>query len=123
MSTLNKPAVPASPEAAPSTAGGASAAADEAPAKRKKKYSKGALKYGQKAEVSLSKGAHRLARAVEESLSVWRERRDVSARKRRNGAVRDAVKNYGKAVTKFYKVAAKFPEEITKGLTKVRFFR
>jgi len=108
---------PSQPEAA------APGAEEEVPAPRKKKYSKGLLKLGQKAEVSVSKGVHRLARAVEEGLGLWRERRDESARNKRNGAVRDAIKNYGKALTKFHKVAAKVPEEIVKGFPKLRLFR
>jgi hypothetical protein len=112
-------------ETDPSTLGaGAPGAEDEARVKRKKKkYSKGLLKIGQKAEISLSKGVHRLARAVEEGLGLWRERRDGSARKKRDGAVRDALKNYGKAATRFRKVAAKMPEEILKGFPKIRLFR
>lgn len=95
--------------------------AEDAP-KKKRKYSKGPLKVAQKTEVRVSKGLHRVARAVEESVGVWRERRDKSSRKKRDGAVRDALKNYGKALTRFQKVSAKLPEELLGGLPKIKLF-
>jgi hypothetical protein len=95
--------------------------AEEAP-KKKRKYSKGPLKLAQKTEVRVSKGLHRVARAVEESVGVWRARRDTSSRKKRDGAVRDALKNYGKALTRFQKVSAKLPQELLGGLPKIKLF-
>jgi hypothetical protein len=101
----------------------ADASTDEAPNKKKKrKYSKGPMKLAQKAELGVSKGMQRMARAVEEGLGVWRDRRDGSSRKKRDGALRDALKNYGKAVTKFHKVGAKLPEDLTGRLPKLRLF-
>jgi len=111
---------------APATASApdGAASAEQAPSitveKKKKKYSKGLPKAGQKAEVAVTKGVQRLARAVEEGIGVWRDRREVSAGKRRDGAIRDAVKNYGKAVTKLHKVAAKVPEDLSKALPSLR---
>ncbi len=96
--------------------------APSAPRKRKKKYTRGGLKFGQKAEVPLTRGVQRLARAVEEGLGTWRKKRSASARKKKNGALRDALENYGKAATKFQKVAAKIPKEVTKGFPKIRLF-
>lgn len=97
-------------------------ASDEAPKKKKRKYSKGPMKFAQQAELGVSKGMQRMARAVEEGLGVWRERRDESSRKKRDGALRDALKNYGKAVTKFHKVGAKLPADLTSRLPKLRLF-
>jgi hypothetical protein len=111
---------PKAPGAAPETPGAAQTVAmGYAPKKRKKKYSRG-LKGPQKLEVAVSKGLHRFARALEDGLGSWRENRSSSSRKRRDGAVRDALKNYGKAVTKFQKTAAKIPEDITKALPGLR---
>src|SRR5689334_4274101 len=117
----SKPVGPAASSPDKPAEGATAATAVTEEKKKKKKYSRG-LKFPQKAEVQLTRGAHRLARAVEEGLGLWRERRDGSARKKRNGALRDAVKNYGKAVTKFHKVAAKLPEDVTKNFPKIRIF-
>jgi hypothetical protein len=95
---------------------------EEPKKKKKRKYSKGPMKLAQKAEIRVSKGLHRVARAVEEGLGVWRERRDESSGKKRDGALRDALKNYGKAVTKFHKVGARLPQDLTENLPKFRFF-
>ena len=129
--TPNRPATPndtagAAPKAA--SASHQASGSDELPKKKKKKkYGGAALKAGQRGEVTLTKSVHRIARAVEEGIGTWRSRRNDSARKKRNGAIRDALKNSGKAVTEFTKVASKLPEELTKGLSKtlprLRLFR
>src|SRR5688572_6146418 len=93
-------ATPAAPARAATPAAAAPEPTVTVEKKKKKKYSKGLPKLGQKAEVSVTKGIRRLARAVEEGLGEWRERSGASALKKRDGALRDAVKNYGKAVTK-----------------------
>src|SRR3954471_11316476 len=84
--------------------------------KRKKKYGRGPLKYGQKGEVTVTKSVHRLARAVEAGLGTWRSKRNSSNDKKKNGGLRDALENAGSAVTKFQKIAAKIPEDLTKSL-------
>jgi hypothetical protein len=56
---------------------------------------------------------------VEEGLGSWRSNRTKSSYKKRNGALRDAVKNSGKAVTKFQKAAAKIPRDITDAIPRV----
>jgi hypothetical protein len=123
MITTSKTAPSGTPTPeSPAGAGPEVAATLEAPKKKKKKYSRGPLKFVQKAEIPFTRSAHRLARAVEEGLGTWREKRSDSATKKRNGALRDALKNYGKAMTKFQKVAAKLPENFTKGLPKIRIF-
>jgi hypothetical protein len=124
MSTAN-PNSPASPAAPPARAvtqagNGQEPTVTVEKKKKKKKYSRGLPKLGQKAEVSVTKGIRRLARAVEEGLGEWRERSSASARKQRDGALRDAVKNYGKAVTKLHKVAAKVPEDLSKAIPSLR---
>jgi hypothetical protein len=91
--------------------------------KKKKKFSRG-MGGGQRAEVSLTRGAHRLAVAVEDALSTWRNERNRSSRNKRDGAIRDAVKNYGKALSKFGRHAAKIPEDLTESMPKLtRLFR
>jgi hypothetical protein len=121
--STNKPAAPVAQEPVDgSPVALADGEAQPVTKKRKKKYSSRGLKFGQKAEVPLTRGAQRFARAVEEGLGMWRKKRKSSARKKRNGALRDALKNYGKAATRFQKVAARIPEEITRDFPKLRIF-
>jgi len=98
----------------------------EAPRKRKskkKKYSR-ALGSGQKVEVAVSRGAHRLANAVNDALSTWRKERDRSSRNKRDGAIRDAMQNTGRALSKFGREAARIPEDITDAWPKLsKMFR
>jgi hypothetical protein len=84
---------------------------------KKKKYSR-AFGFGQKAEVALSKGGHRLANAVTDGLWAWRRERDKSARNKRDGAIRDAFKNYGRSMSRFGREAARIPEDITDAFPK-----
>jgi len=115
-------AAPKTEAAGTPPAPGMAAVASE-PEKPKKKYSKGFAKLAQKGEVGFTRGAHRVASAIEDGLATWRDRRKASSYKKRNGALKDAVKNGGKALTKFSKGIAKLPEDITKDLPKVRIFR
>ncbi len=49
-------------------------------------------------ERGLSKASQRVGRAVELGLASWQKRRDRSAKRRRDGAIRDAVANSAFAV-------------------------
>jgi hypothetical protein len=90
--------------------------------KRKKKYSRG-LKTAQRFERGLSKGAHRFARATETALATWRKYSDRSARKKRDGAIRDAPLNYAKAVSRAAPEAARVLVDLAKGLPRLRLPR
>jgi hypothetical protein len=87
--------------------------------KRKKKFSRG-FKGMQKGEVAISKGVSRLARAVDEGIWTWRRNRNKSSRKKRDGAIKDAIKNYGKALSKLNRVASKIPEDLTGNWPRLR---
>jgi hypothetical protein len=123
--TTSKPATPASagPDAKPETETGNApndlASQDEP----KKRYTKGTRKFLQKGEVVFSRSAHRFASALEEGLDTWRKKRNESALKKKDGALKDVVKNSGKAFTKFSKLIAEIPEDLTKGLPKIKLFR
>jgi hypothetical protein len=52
-----------------------------------------AAREAKRVERGLSKASQRLARAVELGLESWQRRRDKSARRRRDGAVEDALRN------------------------------
>lgn len=60
--------------------------------KKGRKYSNGAKRV-QVLERGVSNGGQRLALAVEIGLTNWNRRRNKSAKKRRDGAVRDALQN------------------------------
>ncbi|HTQ79823.1 MAG TPA: hypothetical protein VMM92_07490, partial [Thermoanaerobaculia bacterium] len=84
--------------------------------KRKKKYSRG-LKDAQRFEVDASRAAERLAQAVADGLSEYRSNRDKSARKKRDGAVKDVVRNAGLGLSKALEVAAQAPADLTRSVT------
>jgi hypothetical protein len=91
--------------------------------KKKKKYSS-RLQFPQEVEVGATRAADRLAGAVEDGLSKWRKTRNKSARKKRDGAIQDAIKNSGRAVSSFTKAASKIPEDLTSSWPKaLRVFR
>jgi len=79
--------------------------------KKKKKYSR-ELEPMQKFERSMSKAQRRVAKAVYEGLSTWDTKREKSARKKRDGAVKDIVKNMAEAQSRFLEVTAKVPEDL-----------
>lgn len=77
--------------------------------KRKKpKYSRN-LRDLQKLERASSKAQLRLARAVVNGLKVWDKRRNKSASKRRDGAVRDALINSAWALGRVMRDASRGP--------------
>lgn len=90
--------------------------------KKKKKYSRG-LREPQKAEQGLSRAAERLAAAVADGLSEYRDRRSASAGKKRDGAVRDAVRNVGRGLEKAIEKAAKVPTDLTEKISTRRLAR
>jgi len=61
--------------------------------KKKLKYSTGEAKRAQRFESSMSRATNRVARGVEIGLQEWRERSEKSAKKKKDGLVRDAWKN------------------------------
>ncbi|MCC7383292.1 MAG: hypothetical protein IT384_15760 [Deltaproteobacteria bacterium] len=100
--------------AAPSSPSAEVPGAGEEPAKKKrKKYSKG-LKSAQRFEEGMTKAQRRLAKAVYEGLSTWNRTTDRSARKKKDGALRDVMKNSAKATEKAIRVAARAPRDFVK---------
>lgn len=79
--------------------------------KKKKKYSRG-LKEWQRAERRMTKANRRVAKAVLAGLDSWAGKRDKSASKRKDGAVRDAWRNYAKASEKVLKESSKLPRDL-----------
>ncbi len=91
-----------------------------APGTKKKakspKYTKGPLAFFQKMERGMSKAQHRMLKAVDAGVSTWREEREKSSRKARDGAIRDVVKNTAEALTKTLEGASGVPKDIVDGI-------
>ena len=107
------PAIPAAttPEPSPTAA----AEAPAAPKKRKRKYSRN-LGAVQEAERAASKAAERVAGAVEKGLSTYRKKRDRSAGKKRDGALRDFAGNASRGMAKTLREASRAPADLAKAL-------
>lgn len=78
--------------------------------KIKRKYSKSKQAI-QELEIGLTKANLRMAKAVYRGLQVWESERNASADKKRNGALRDAMKNGSKSLRKSLKIAAGVPSD------------
>ena len=88
----------------------------------KKKYSRG-LKDVQRFEDGLTTAAKRLSRAVEKGLRVYRKRRNKSARKRKDGAIRDGLDNLSIGLGRTLRVASDAPYDFTRKVNSKRFSR
>lgn len=114
---------PAPPQASPpADAGQAAAVVVDVRRKRKKKYSRG-LKEAQKVEQCAARGAARLAKAVADGFSEYRARSGKSARRKRDGAVRDAVRNVGRGLEAALETAARVPADLTRRVSVRRLAR
>jgi len=105
-------AAPPANTAEPATAPPSAAAGTK---KKKRKVSRdlGAL---QEAERAASKAANRVAQAVEKGIAAYREERDRSARKKRDGALRDLAANAAHGVAETLREAGKAPADLAGAL-------
>lgn len=87
--------------------------------RRKRKYSKD-LRGVQKFERNASKALLRVTRSVDAGISEWRKQTDRSARRRKDGALRDAPENLAKAVGKQLRVASRAPEDLVRAVRSLR---
>lgn len=90
-------------------AGGASAEVAIPAKKKKKKYSRG-LRDIQRFDRGLAKASRKINEAVAEGLNKYLKDSDKSARKRRDGAIQDALENWAAAMGKTVRRASKAPE-------------
>ena len=81
--------------------------------KKKKKYSKN-LKHPQQSAEALDKAAYRVSRAVERGLNQYRKQRSKSARKRRDGLLRDAPRNLAKGFGKTLELSNRVPFHVVR---------
>ena len=83
--------------------------------KKKRRYSKG-FEDAQRWERHLTRSTHRMARAVEEGISTYRTRSSRSARKKKDGAMRDFIPNSGLAMTRAMKEASPIPYDMARAM-------
>lgn len=79
--------------------------------KKKRKYTRG-LKDIQTIGRGLAKANRRIARAVASGVGTYYERDKKSSRKKRDGSIRDALKNWAKAVGKTARRSSSVPYDI-----------
>jgi hypothetical protein len=80
------------------------------PKKRKKKHSKHVREW-QRLDEAFADSAMDASRAVRKGVRTWRLESEKSQDKKKNGALKDAVRNWGKAYGKGVKVAADIPAD------------
>ena len=90
--------------------------------KKKKKYSRNRRTI-QELEVGLTDSARRLSKAVKDGLDTYIDERDKSARKKRDGAIRDLLRNQSKAMRKGLTVAAEAPADFMDAVANLKVVR
>lgn len=90
--------------------------------KRKKKYSKG-LKDAQRLEDGLGLASKRIARSIEQGLRTYRRRRNKSARRKKDGAIRDGLENVSIGLGRTLRVASDAPYDLARKVNSKRFSR
>lgn len=83
--------------------------------KRKRRYSKG-LGEIQRLERHLARSTHRSVRATEKGISSYRRLSIKSARKKRDGVIRDFIPNSGTALSRALRVASPLPNDIARAM-------
>lgn len=77
----------------------------------------------QQAERHVSRGLLRIAKSVETGLREWRDATDSSSRKRKDGAIRDALENAAGAVGKQIRVASRVPEDAVRAVRSLKILK
>jgi hypothetical protein len=83
--------------------------------KKKKRYSKGLGDF-QRVEGRLSRVNRRIAKAVAEGASTYEKERKRSARKKKDGAIRDFAPNLGEAMSASLREASSVPVDVANAL-------
>jgi hypothetical protein len=68
----------------------------------------------------VSRALHRIARSVEVGLRDWRESTERSSRRRKDGALRDAMENSSRAVGKQLRVVSKVPRDAARAVRSLK---
>ena len=82
--------------------------------KKKKKKSTRGLKSIQQLEQGYSRASRRLADGLSEGYDVYYKKRNKSARKRKDGALRDFPDNFSYAVSEGLRTASRAPYDFTR---------
>ena len=88
--------------------------------KNRKKYSKG-LKTIQRTEDGLTLAGRRFGDALESGFRSYRKRRNKSARRRKDGPVRDIVRNSAGGVSEFFSVGSDIPYDVARKVNNRKF--
>jgi hypothetical protein len=88
--------------------------------RNRKKYSRG-LRVVQRTEDGLTLAGRRFGDAVESGFRSYRKRRNKSARRRRDGPIRDIVRNTAGGVSQFFNVGSDIPYDVARKLNNRRF--
>jgi hypothetical protein len=83
--------------------------------KKKKRYSKGLGDF-QRVEGRLSRVNRRIANAMAEGAATYEKERKRSARKKKDGAIRDFVPNLGEAMSASLREASSVPIDVAEAL-------
>jgi|GEM_PF-6323202 len=89
------------------------------PGKKKRKTSKG-LKNLDKAHDNASRAMEHLSASISDGLKTYRREQKASAEKKKDGALRDLMKNSGKAASDSLKTLSKVPRDLTRTLDNKR---
>jgi len=87
--------------------------------KKKRKYSR-SMRGGQEIERGVSRAAASLGDAVAATFNSYKDRSKASSYKKRDGAVKDALKNWTKAYSKGMKEASDAPYQFVKAVNSSR---
>ncbi|NTX01527.1 hypothetical protein HUA74_40030 [Myxococcus sp. CA051A] len=87
--------------------------------KKKRKTSKG-LKNLDKAHDNASRAMEHLSASVSDGLKTYRREQKASAEKKKDGALRDLMKNSGKAASDSLKTLSKVPLDLTRTIDNKR---
>jgi hypothetical protein len=90
--------------------------------KKKRKDSRG-LREVQTVERDLAKASRRVARAVASGIGTYYQRDKKSSRKKRDGAIKDALKNWAKGLGKTARRSSGVPYDIAKAFDTKTFRR
>jgi|SaaInl7_200m_RNA_FD_contig_61_342262_length_1763_multi_7_in_0_out_0_3 hypothetical protein len=83
--------------------------------KKKRRYSNG-LDEIQEMERHLTRASHRMVRSVEKGIANYRLNSIKSAKKKRDGAIRDFIPNSGIAMTHALKEVGPIPNDIARAI-------
>lgn len=82
--------------------------------KKKKRRTSRGLRGPQRVSRRLVRASHKLVRAVSAGLSTYREREDRSSRSKRDGAIKDGLKNWARAMGKVMRKSSGVPYDVAR---------